>query len=86
MAVTWELKTEVINVATDLRKVVAVRTDDVAVTSHTFFAKGCMKEPEEQQKIEDIIYNQWLAVQTKASASDPVADTLKTNLEAREVK
>ncbi len=85
MAITWPTKREVVNAETELSKVVATRTDDVAGTTHSFFVKGRMKSPEEQKKVWDNIWAQWLAVKTKIEAVDTVAAATKVDLEAREV-
>ncbi len=78
---TWEIKTEVVNSETDLRKVHAV--SDTNGVTQSFFAKGLMKTPEDKKKIEDNIWAQYVAAQTKAV--DSVAADLKTGLEGRTV-
>ncbi len=83
MAITWDVKTEIVNANTDLRKIVAIRTDDVADIAHVFFVKGCMKSPEEQKKIWDNIWAQWIAI--KAKAVDAIAVVIQNNLEEREI-
>ncbi len=79
MAITWEIKTEIVNTETDLRKIHATRVNDVAGTSQSFFVKGVVKTPDDQKKLEDDIWAQYQAAKTKAEAVD-----MKKNLESKE--
>lgn len=82
MAITWEIKRDVVNIETELSKITATRVDNVKGTSHSFFAKGLMKSPTERKKLWDNIWTQWLVAKT------PVIDVIvvdtKNNLEERE--
>lgn len=83
--ITWTGKTQIVNVDTDLRKVWAVRTDDAMGVSHSFFAKGLMKSDEDQEKIWDNLWAQWLVVKAESEQIDVMVGKLKTSLEAKEL-
>lgn len=85
MAISWDVKREVVNADTGLSKVVATRTDSVKSVSHSFSYKGCMETTEEKKAGWDNIWTQYEAVATKEAAVDTVAGEGVTNLEAREV-
>jgi hypothetical protein len=85
MAISWDVKREIVNAATELSKVIATRTDSTAGTANSFCFKGCMKTTEEKNACWDDIWAQYQAVKTKEAAVDSVADEGVTDLEAREV-
>ena len=84
MAIIWGIKTEIVNVETDLRKIYAIRTDDVMDTLQSFFVKGITKTPEDRKKIWDNIWTQYLEAKAKIEAVDIVAVAMKNELEKKE--
>lgn len=83
--IKWTGRTQIVNVDTDLRKVWAVRTDDATGVSHTFFAKGLMKSDDDQKKIWDNLWAQWLVAKAESEQVDVMIGKLKTSLEAKEL-
>lgn len=77
----WEIRTELINQDTQLRKVFATRINGEDVK--TFFVKAPMLTLEEKQKVWDNIWQQYQS-SSKVEA-DSVAVEGKTNLEGKEV-
>lgn len=87
MAITWDVRTEeIVNAETDLRKIVATRTDNVKGVIQSFRVKGLMKSNEDQKKMWDEIWAQYEVARVVADTVDTVAVSGKVNLEAREVE
>lgn len=84
MAISWEVKREIVTADTGLSKVTATRTDSDTGVAHSFSYKGCMKTTEEKKACWDDIWAQYQAVETKEAAVDTVAGEGVTNLELRE--
>ena len=80
MAITWDIKTELINRDTQLRKVVATRID--GENSQTFFIKARMKTTLEKENVWGRIRQQYL--DSVRVAVDTVADEGKVYLSGRE--
>lgn len=81
---TWNVKTELINPETELRKVFATLTDATDIENKVvqrFFIKACMKTLDEKKAVWDNIWKQYL--ESKKVVSDAVGDEGKTNLEGR---
>lgn len=72
---TWDVKTELINAETELRKVSA------SCNGRTFFIKARMKTAEEKKAVWDEIYLQYKDV--NKIMVDSIAGEGKTNLERR---
>lgn len=86
MAITWSIRTELINSDTGLRKVFAIRTDDTDPNNlviHSFQIKARMKTTEEKKAVWDSLHQQYL--DSVAIVSDSIADEGKTYLELKEV-
>ncbi len=79
--VTWDIKTTVVNPDTDLRKIYAVSNTDGVEQS--FFAKGVMETADDQKKIWDNIWAQYVSVQIKPV--DTMSGQGKTDLEGRTI-
>jgi len=69
----WDVKTELVNADTQLRKITAT------CDGRTFFVKARMKTPEEKKAVWDEIYRQY----KESPKVDAVAIEGKQNLEGR---
>ena len=81
MAITWDIRTELINKDTQLRKVVATRTDSEKV--QTFFVKARMKTTAEKDAVWNNIRQQYL--NSVKIVDDVVAASGKSYLNAKEI-
>jgi len=84
MAIVWDIKREVVNIETELSKVVATRTDSDTGGTQSFNYKGLMKTTEEKKACWNDIWAQYQAVATKEAAVDTVSGEGVSDLNARE--
>ena len=79
MASSWNVKTELVNEDTQLRKVNATCIENG--NSQTYFVKARMATDEEKKNVWDDIWNQHL--RRTETVIDAVAEQGKSNLDAR---
>ena len=84
MAVTWTIKSKLLNEDTGLRKITATRKNDVSGSSYSITHKARTKTPTEQKAAKDAIFAKYQAAKVDAVADKPFADSLKADLEAGE--
>jgi len=90
MAITWDIKITVLDVAMKTASIVAVRTDDTNPdNAWTFSLSSALLDTIANKNAElDNIWNHWQAYLTRQAAIDDIVGTLesaaKINLEARE--